>query len=133
MAMKQTPFVSPDEGLDDVRVDQVSHQLGFADEIFDEHLLARVIRPDDFDRHPLDEIARPVLFSLINNPHAALKNLADDGVSEITLDGKQRHCPMFGNRLAKSSPAQPTLEKLRFFCFFRLHDRPIGLNSLSVC
>ena len=30
-------------GLDDVGVDQVGDELGLADEIFDEHLLARVI------------------------------------------------------------------------------------------
>ena len=51
-------------GLDDVRVDQVGDELGLADEVLDEHLLAGEIRADDFDGHALDEFARAVLLGL---------------------------------------------------------------------
>jgi hypothetical protein len=49
--------------LDDVRVDQVGDELGLADEILDEHLLAREIGADDLDGHAFDEIARAVLLA----------------------------------------------------------------------
>ena len=78
-------------GLDDVGVDQVRHQLGLADEILDEHLLAGVIVPDDLHGDAFDEIARAVLLGFINDAHAALKNFADDFVAELVLDAEQRH------------------------------------------
>jgi hypothetical protein len=78
-------------GLDDVRVDQVGDQLGLADEILDEHLLAGEIRADDLDGHALDEVARAVLLGFIHDAHAALKNFADDFVAEFVLDGEERH------------------------------------------
>ena len=76
-------------GLDDVGVDQVRHQLGFADEILDELFLVGVILADDLHGHALDEIARAVLFGLIDDAHAAFENLADDFVAELALNGKQ--------------------------------------------
>ena len=81
-------------GLDDVRVDQVGDELGLADEVLDEQLLAGVIRADDLDGHALDEVARAVLLGFIDDAHAALKNLADDLVAELALDGEQRHARM---------------------------------------
>ena len=110
-------------GLDDVRVDQVGDELGLADEIFDEHLLARVIGPDDFDGDALDEIARAVLLGFINDAHAALKNFADDFIAEFVLDGEQRHARMVGNCPAKSSLAAAWHGKNRIFLIFSLAPR----------
>jgi hypothetical protein len=77
-------------GLDDVGMDQVGHQLGFADEILDELLLVGVILADDLHGDALDKVARAMLLGLVHDAHAALENLADDLVAEITLNGKQR-------------------------------------------
>ena len=84
-------------GLHNIRVNQVRHQLGFADEVLDEHLLAGEARADHLDRHALDEIARPMLLPFVNNAHPALKNLADDLVTEPVLYGKQGHPRMLEN------------------------------------
>ena len=84
-------------GLDNVRVDQVGDELGLADEILDEHLLAREIGPDDFDGDALDEILRAVLFGFIDNAHAALKDFAGDFVAKFVLDCEQRHARMLEN------------------------------------
>ena len=81
-------------GLDDVGVDQIGDELGLADEVLDEHLLAGEVGADDLDRHALDEIARAVLFRLIDDAHAALKNFADDFVAELALDREERHAGM---------------------------------------
>jgi hypothetical protein len=78
-------------GLDDVRVDQIGDELGLADEILDEHLLARVMGADDLDGDALDEITRTVLLGFIDNPHAALKDFADDFVVKLALNGEERH------------------------------------------
>ena len=78
-------------GLDDVRVDQIGDELGLADEILDEHLLARVMGADDLDGDALGEIARAVLLGFIDNPHAALKDFADDFVLKLALNGEERH------------------------------------------
>jgi hypothetical protein len=106
--------------LNNVGVDQVGDELCLTDEIFDEHFLARVVGPDDLDCHPLDEIARTMLFSFIDDPHTALKNLADDVVTKLVLDAEQRHRHMVGNRLAKSSPTRVTPRKTLFFLIFSL-------------
>jgi hypothetical protein len=73
-------------GLDDVGVDQIRDELGFTDEIIDEHFLVRIALTDDLDGDPLDEIAGAVLFGLVNDTHAALEYLADDFVAEVALD-----------------------------------------------
>jgi hypothetical protein len=78
-------------GLDDVRVDQIGDKLGLADEILDEHLLARVMGADDLDGDALDEITRTFLLSFIDNPHAALKDFADDFVVKLALNCKECH------------------------------------------
>ena len=111
-------------GLDDVRVDQVGDELGLADEILDEHLLAGEVRADDLDGHALDEIARAVLLGLINDAHAALKNLAGDFVAKFVLDGEQRHAGMVENYPVKSSPAVRHLEKMLIFLSFLLARFP---------
>ena len=69
-------------GLDDVGVDQVRDELGLADEILDEGLLAGVVGADDLDGDAFDEVARAVLLGLVDDAHAALENLADDFVTE---------------------------------------------------
>ncbi len=78
-------------GLDDVGMDQVRDEFGFADEIVDELFLVGVILADDLDGDALDEVARAVLLGLIDDAHAAFKNLADDLVAEIAFDGEQSH------------------------------------------
>ena len=80
--------------LDDVGVDQVRHQLGFADEIIDELLLVGVILAHDLDRDALDEFARAVLLGFIDNAHAAFENLADDVVAKFVLDCEESHEPI---------------------------------------
>ena len=92
MAMKNMPLrLAQMIGLDDVGVDQVGDELGFADEILDEQFLVGVILADDFDGDALDEIARAVLLGFVDDAHAALKNLADDLVAKFVLDGEERH------------------------------------------
>jgi hypothetical protein len=103
-------------GLHDVRVNQVGDELGLADEVLDEHLLAREIRADDLDGHAL-----------------ALKNLADDFVSKIALYCEQRHAPMVIKLPAKSSPAVGRQkETVNFLCFFACTSRAKVFNSNQV-
>jgi hypothetical protein len=81
-------------GLDDIGMNQIGDQLGLADEVIDELLIIGVALADDLDRHPLYEIARAVLLGLIDNPHAALKNFADDFVAKLALNRKECHARM---------------------------------------
>ena len=60
-------------------------------EILDEHLLARVMGADDLDGDALGEIARAFLLGFIDNPHAALKDFADDFVAKLALNGEECH------------------------------------------
>jgi len=92
-------------GLDDVRVNQIRDELGFADKIIHEHFLTAKIRANDFDGDTLDEIARAVLFRFIDNAHATLENLPGDFIAKFVLDGEERHARMVGNCPAMSSPA----------------------------
>jgi hypothetical protein len=78
-------------GLDDVGMDQIGDELGLADEILDEHLLARVMGADDLDGDALGEIARAVLLGFIDNSHAALKDFADDFIAKLALNGEECH------------------------------------------
>jgi hypothetical protein len=88
-------------------VDQVGHELCLADEVLDEHLLAGVVGADDFDGDTLYEVARAALFRFIDDAHAAFKNLADNVVSEIALDGEESHAAMLRKVAAKSSARVP--------------------------
>ena len=120
-------------GLDDVRVDQIGDELGLADEILDEHLLAGETGPDDFDGHAFDEIARAVLLALIDDAHAALKNLAGDFVAKFVLDGEQRHTWMVENCAVKSSPAIRLPEEIcNYFDFFACTIPAKSFNSTQV-
>ena len=78
-------------GLDDVGVDEVGNELGFADEIFNELLLVGVVLANDFNGDAFDEVAGSMLFGFVNDPHAAFENLADNIVAEFVLDGEERH------------------------------------------
>ena len=62
-----------------------------SDEILDEHLLARVMGADDLDGDAFDEIARAFLLGFIDNPHAALKDFADDFVVKLALNCEECH------------------------------------------
>ena len=120
--MKRDPVGLPQlVSLDDVRMDQVRHQLGFAHEILEEHLLAGEVRADNLDRDALDEVARPALLRFIHDAHAALKYFADDFVAEFVLDGEERHAGMVGICPAKSSLAAGlATQNTIFFLFFSL-------------
>jgi hypothetical protein len=103
-------------------MDQVGDQFGLADEIFDEHLLGRETRPDDFDGHPFDEILRAVLLGLIDDAHAALKDFAGDFVVKFVLDCEQRHARMLENWAVKSSPARRRWKIMQFIFVFCLRE-----------
>ena len=53
----------------------------------------------------LTKFARAVLLGLIDDAHAALKNLADDFVAKFVLDGEQRHEPDVGKLRVDVKPA----------------------------
>lgn len=90
-------------GLDDVGVDEIGHQFGFADEIGDELGLAGVLLADDLDGHPLGEAVGTVLFGLVHDAHPALGEFAHDFVAAIRLDGEQRHKGMVAHGGSESS------------------------------
>ena len=113
-------------GLDDVRMDQVGDEFGLADEVLNEHLLAREIGPYDLDGDTLDKLARAMLLGFVHDAHAALKYLADDLVAEFVLDGKQRHERMVGNCRPMSSPPVRPFKIPDNFLFFRLLETRIG-------
>jgi hypothetical protein len=118
--------------LDDIGVDEVGDELGFADEVFDELCLVGVILPDDFDGDALDELAGAVLFGFIHDAHAAFKNFADNFVPKVVLNREQGHGPIFAKRVLKSSFAfgkglQKPLHLHDFFFIFYLHAESEGL------
>jgi hypothetical protein len=104
-------------GLDDVGMNEVGYQLGFADEVFNELFLVGVVLADDFDRQALYELAGAVLLGFVHNTHAAFKNLPDDLVAKLILNGEESHGPMVANRVSKSSPGFPGAGE--FPLFFR--------------
>ena len=79
-------------------MDQVGHQLGFADEVLDELLLVGVVLADHLDGDALDEFARAELLGFIHNPHAALKDLAHDLIPKLVLNCEERHARMLVER-----------------------------------
>src|SRR5674476_1554511 len=86
-------------------MDQIGHQLGFADEVLDELPLVGIVLADHLDGDALDEFARAELLGLIDNPHAALDDQAHDLVAELVLDCEQDHAAMLLEREVKSSPS----------------------------
>ncbi len=75
-------------GLDDVGVDQIRDQLGFADKIINEGFLARVIGADNLDGDPLDKVAGAALLGFVHDAHPALEDFTNDVVTEIVLDAE---------------------------------------------
>ena len=94
-------------GLNDVGVNQIGDQFGLADEVLDELFLVGIILTDHLDGDALNKFAGAQLFGFVNDPHAALKNLADDFVTKLILNGEQRHAPMLFKHDLKSSPRCP--------------------------
>jgi hypothetical protein len=84
--------------------------------------LVGVVLADDFDGEAFDEIAGAVLLSLIDNPHPALENFADDVVAELVLNGEQRHDLMVIELDLKSSRHPKKPEKIVIFCLQELHE-----------
>jgi hypothetical protein len=62
-------------GLDDVGVDEVGHQPGFADEVLLKLLDARILLPNELDGYQFAKVPCAVLEGLIHEAHAALGNL----------------------------------------------------------
>ncbi len=90
-------------GLDDVGVDQIGHQLRLANEVLGERGLPGELGPDHFHRDPLSEPVCPQLFRLIDDAHPALREFAEDLVTELMIDGEQRHgAPMVGRTPVQS-------------------------------
>ena len=127
-------------GLDDVGVDQVGHQLGFADEVLDELLLVGVVLADDLDGDALDEVAGAVLLGFVDDAHAAFEDLAHDLVAELVLDGEEGHARMLVKR-AESSQACAVSQAareweprffLRNLSFSPCTTRAKGFNSRQV-
>jgi hypothetical protein len=77
-------------GLDNVRMDEIRDELGFANEILDEAFLIRVAPANYLDGDPFDKIARAVLFGFIDNPHAAIEYLAHNFIAKLALYGEER-------------------------------------------
>jgi len=77
-------------GLDDVRVDQIGDELGLADEILDEHLLARVIERMILMATRLTKLRAPFCSASYTIP-CRLKDFADDFVVKLALNCEERH------------------------------------------
>ena len=90
--------------MDDVRIDQIRHKLGFADEVLDELLLVGVVLANHLDRDPLHEFTRAVLLGFIDDSHAAFEYLAHDLVAKLVLNGEEGHASMLVKRGLMSSP-----------------------------
>jgi hypothetical protein len=101
-------------GLNDVRVNQISDELRFADEIVDELLLICEGLTNDFDRHALHEIARAMLFGFIHDAHPAFENFADDFVALLGANGEEACHGRACSENAKSSQAPARSEIANF-------------------
>ena len=62
-------------GLDDVRVDQVRHEPGLADEVLLELGDRGILLADQLHGYGLPELAGPQLVGLVHDPHPALGEL----------------------------------------------------------
>ena len=80
-------------GLDDVRVDQVGHEPGLADEVLLELGDRRVLLADQLNGDRLPELAGAQLVRLVDDAHAALGELTDHLVVDLVenlADGGHR-------------------------------------------
>jgi hypothetical protein len=67
-------------------VNQVSHQLGFTDEVAQEHGLIQEMFADQFDGNSFGKIPGTMLAGFINDTHSAFSYLADKFVAEMIVD-----------------------------------------------
>src|SRR5437016_5878512 len=81
-------------GLDDIGVNQVRNEFGFANKVINELLLVCIILANHFDGNAFDEATRAQLLGFVHHAHPALKDLANDLVMKLVLDGKQGHDAM---------------------------------------
>ena len=81
-------------GLNDVGMDQVGDQLGFANKVLNKLRLRGKILANDLDRDALEKLLGSRLLSLVNNSHPALKYFADDVIPDLVLNSeKDSHKP----------------------------------------
>ena len=73
-------------GLDDVRVDQICHQPGFADKVVLELNDGRIFFADQFDGHGLAELSGAALDGFKNQSHAAIGDLTNHLVVSLVED-----------------------------------------------
>src|SRR5262245_59555888 len=89
--------------LDDVGVDEVCDEFGFADEIFDEDVLVGEALANHFDGDAFNEITSSTLLRFVDNSHPAFAQLASDIVSKFALDREQpRHAAILREHNLKS-------------------------------
>jgi hypothetical protein len=62
-------------GLNDVGVDQVSHQLGFPDKVVSEFLDGGLFFTDKLDRYHFAKTSDSTLHRFVNHPHSTFGNL----------------------------------------------------------
>ena len=72
--------------LNDVGVDQVGDESGFADEIVLELFDCRVFFPDQFDGDDFAEISRAELHRFVNQAHSAFRDLSGHLIVEFAED-----------------------------------------------
>jgi hypothetical protein len=73
-------------GLDDIGVDQVGDESGFADKVFLELRNGGLFFADELNGDNLAEITRTALDGFIHQPHAALSDLAGKLVVQLIED-----------------------------------------------
>jgi hypothetical protein len=91
--------------LDNVGVDEIRNEFGFANEIIDELFLICVILANDLDGDSLDKPLRALLLRFIHYSHSALKNFADDFITKLVLYGEESHKLMLSQLRQLSSTA----------------------------
>src|SRR4029077_13186202 len=72
--------------LRDVRVDQIGHELGLADEVLEKGRLLGVIGLDELQGHAFLKSVRAVLDGLIDRTHPALAQVAQDAPGYLLLN-----------------------------------------------
>ncbi len=95
-------------GLDDIGMNQVGDEFGFANEIIDELFLVGVILANDLDGNAFDEAAGAQLLGFVHDAHTAFINLANDFVAELVLNREQSHAQMLAQCTRKSSVGEST-------------------------
>src|SRR5204862_2246277 len=117
--------------LDDIGVDQVGYEFGFANKIINELLLVCVILANHFDSNAFDEAARAQLLGFVHHAHPALKDLANDLVMKLVLHGKQGHDAMVIESARLSSPPFATISRIAWTSIFPEHFRIFSLRHFN--